>query len=576
MAKPKSERRGIELPPYDERLVGVERRPVVSQEPDTAWARDRRAYEREAVAQAVRGEKKTFASWTLSLEDGLAIFNAAPSNTWWVRVHDLEPILACWGLDAIPGLVRCGQSAPAETVPIARRIDSPRIAPMMAEALGRLAKQRSIAEQWLFEHPRAAAIGLVPPAVEGAKSAKIFARAGLVRLVEGGQGAVVREVIDAYGLTDELADLLANVEAPVVATKPQRVESDAEVREIEERLRRAVPSKTTYDLLDRLTRIDSDRALFAVADLSTKARSKPLRRRAVQALDAVRARRGLSSDDLAVRMVPTAGLDDPEITIAGTRHRLAASPALDPQLVDPEGRRLAQLPKGAPKETKARWALLTKELKTIAKSLRERLERRMVAGDAWTAESFRAHVIGHPLLVEIARGLLFTAGPEAFFRVAEDGTLADEHDGASELPASAEVRIVHPLDVDRATLARWSQRFAEYDLMQPFEQLGRAAFAVSLVDGRVAGLEDLRLQPAQALALERAGWERGHIDHGPTLQSMRCVLPGLIAEVWLTPGIGLSDPMGSGSQALRVEVRAEHDAPAPRSLSEVVRALRSS
>jgi hypothetical protein len=184
--------RSCQLLPYEEQLVGVERREVVPRSHP-----DRRAYARESVERAVCGDGPTFASWTLQFEDGLAIFDAAPSKSWWVRAHDLEPILACWGLLAIPGLVRCGEGAPAETVPITRRIDSPRMAPMMAEALARLAKQRAFAERWLFEHSRAAAIGLVPPAVDGAKNAKSYARAALVRLVEGGQGAVVREIVEA-------------------------------------------------------------------------------------------------------------------------------------------------------------------------------------------------------------------------------------------------------------------------------------------------------------------------------------------------------------------------------------------
>jgi hypothetical protein len=268
--------------------------------------------------------------------------------------------------------------------------------------------------------------------------------------------------------------------APAQASST-RADTDAEVRLIEERLRRSTPSTATFDLLDRLTRIDTDRALFALADLSSKARSSPLRRRAAQALDAVRARRGLSPEDLAVRMVPTAGLDDPEIVVAGARYRLAASPSLEPQVLDADGRRSGRLPRGATVEIKARWSLLTKELKTIAKGLRERLERRMIAGDAWSAEAFRAHVVGHPLLVEIARGLLFSAGPGTFFRVAEDGTLADEDDHALALESSAEVRSVHPLDVNPGVLARWSERFADYEVVQPFEQLGRTAFLVRAV-----------------------------------------------------------------------------------------------
>lgn len=568
-----------ELLPYAERLVGVERAAPPARGARDDYARD------QARAAAAGSKRKTFASFTLALGDeGLALFNRLPSSAWWVRTYDLEKVLAAWGLDCLPGIVACGAGAPSETVLVADHIDSPRVAPMMAETFGRLAKQRAIAEGWLFRHPEAAAIGLVPDAVAGKPKARAFARGALARLVEGGQADLVRDVAARYGaeVQAELLDLLgpprgaarSKSKKKAARTTGPDLALEAEARDLEQQLRRATAGTAAYELVDRLGRIDTDRALFAIAELAAKARSRPLRRRAAQALAAARARRGLSEDDLAVRMIPRLGLDDPWVTLRGERHRLAASPALEPRLVAPDGTRAATLPQGAPAALRRRWELLRKELRTLSRATRDRLERRMVAGDAWSGEAFLAHVVGHPVLVELARGLLLRAG-DAWFRVAEDGTLADEEDALLRLPAGASVVIPHPLDVPAARLARWAERFAEYSLVQPFEQLGRAHHRVAVKGGRVPSLVGRTLPSGAVLGLERRGWERGHIDHGPTLCSMVRALPGLTAHVSFEPGVRLDAPTRPPTQRVSdVSLSLEAGATPPaRSLSELARDL---
>lgn len=562
-----------ELLPYPERLVDLEPVP-----PEPRGARGDHARE-QARAVAAGSKSKTFASFTLELGDeGLALFNRTPSSAWWVRGYDLEKVLAAWGLDALPGIVACGAGAPSETVRLAAdHLDSPRVAPMMAETYGRLAKQRAIAEGWLFRYPEAAAIGLVPDAVAGKPKARGYARAALARLVEGGQAERVRDVVARYGpeAQRELADLVGPSRRAKPETKARAgTDLDAEARALQEQLRRTTAGNAAYALIDRLGRLDTDRALFAIAELAAKARSRPLRRRAAQALEAARVRRGLSEDDLAVRMIPRLGLDDPWVTLGRVRHRLAVSPALEPRLVAPDGSRAAALPAGASAAVKRRWELLRKELRTLARATRDRLERRMVAGDAWSGEAFLAHVVGHPVLVELARGLLFRAG-DAWFRVAEDGTLADEEDRLLRLEADASVVIPHPLDVPAARLARWAERLAEYELVQPFEQLGRAHRRVAAKGKRVPSLVGRTLPSGAVLGLERRGWERGHIDHGPTLCSMVRALPGVTAHVSFEPGVRLDAPTSPPTQRVAdVSLSLEDGAtPPPRSLSELARDL---
>ena len=272
-------------------------------------------------------------------------------------------------------------------------------------------------------------------------------------------------------------------------------------------------------------------------------------------------------------MIPTFGLDDEQastVEVGGRRYRLRVSEAFAPELLDVDGNRTSRLPRGASAEVKRRVKLLAKELATVGKAMRSRLELRAIAGETWRAEVFSAHVIGHPVLREIARGLLFrTMSDGACFRVAEDYTFADVDDDAFELEDDAEVGIAHPLDVAAEELARWTELFTSYELLQPFEQLGRAHHHVEVRDGRAASLEGHEVSPGALLGLERRGYGRAHIDHGPTLMALDRELAGLHAIIDFRPGIRLADFAGTPPQTITcVAISGELT---PRALSEIAR-----
>lgn len=79
-------------------------------------------------------------------------------------------------------------------------------------------------------------------------------------------------------------------------------------------------------------------------------------------------------------------------------------------------------------------------------------------------------------MIHLARGVVWIArGPGGArpFRVAEDKTFADQQDDAIDLDGAESVQIAHPLVLGPASIARFSQLFADYRLIQPFPQLAR-------------------------------------------------------------------------------------------------------
>jgi hypothetical protein len=101
----------------------------------------------------------------------------------------------------------------------------------------------------------------------------------------------------------------------------------------------------------------------------------------------------------------------------------------------------------------------------------------MVKGRTWKAKDFETLVVKHPLMSHFARGLVFGSKKDTF-RVAEDGSYADEKDAKYTLPKDGLVRIMHPLDMSDPQKASWGQVFADYELLPPFQQLGRQTFTI--------------------------------------------------------------------------------------------------
>jgi hypothetical protein len=110
----------------------------------------------------------------------------------------------------------------------------------------------------------------------------------------------------------------------------------------------------------------------------------------------------------------------------------------------------------------------------------------------------------------------FAAGRQAF-RLAEDRTLADVEDEPLELPEDAVVRIAHPISLGEEDVEAWAQVLADYEILQPFEQLARPVFILTDQDretGRLARFEGAKAGAGPLMGLLKRGWKYG--DPRPT------------------------------------------------------------
>ena len=275
-----------------------------------------------------------------------------------------------------------------------------------------------------------------------------------------------------------------------------------------------------------LAALGTDLALLHLGHVAETARFETLRRQAGLLIHEAAEARGLTPEELGDRTVPDVGLDPDgmlRLSTGGRRFVVTLDETLTPLVTEeggaapsrsmPRANRTDDETQG--KAARERFAALRADLDSVADRQRRRLERAMIQGRSWPLADFQERIVGHPLLVHLARRLVWNArtadGASVLFRVAEDSTLADAGDSSLELPLSSAIRIAHPAR-DRDLGDGWSRIFSDYAILQPFEQLARAAFTIDDAERgateltRTAGIT----APAKKIlgVLESRGFER--------------------------------------------------------------------
>jgi len=337
-----------------------------------------------------------------------------------------------------------------------------------------------------------------------------------------------------------------------------------------EELIRSWHRRSKYDSvcegLDALAAIGGDRALTALHGFSRRSWATTLKRKAQTAFEDVADSMDLTADRLADRLVPTSGLTaEGTVRLDYGRRRFDVSfdEFLRPVVVDETGTRLKTLPKPGKRDdadlataSYRRFVTLKKQVQDGAREQSARLERAMLQRRRWVPADFAAYVVRHLVLGRLVRRLVWGVyGGEGrllgSFRIAEDLSFADFDDAPYEVPEGALIGVAHPVDLG-LDLGRWSEVFSDYEILQPFDQLGRPPLTLSAQDragkrlvrpyvcpDTGAGFPSvIRFGPARFEAMVARGWRRGPI--GSDRMWCRLIRPvgeGCHVIVELTPGL---------------------------------------
>ncbi|NUP51208.1 MAG: DUF4132 domain-containing protein, partial [Catenulispora sp.] len=296
--------------------------------------------------------------------------------------------------------------------------------------------------------------------------------------------------------------------------------------------------------LDVLAAIGGDTALIHLHGISQKVKFKGLKETAQGRIAAIAEELQLTGEQLADRLVPDLGLDDAgalELDYGPRRFTVFFDEQLKPGVVDESGKRLKALPKPGAKDDAElapvayqRFTGLKKDVRTLAADQIARLELAMVNRRRWSTAEFQEFLVGHPLLRHVVRRLVWAdfapegTEPRAAFRVAEDLSPAGVDDDPLTLAADAAIGVAHPVDLG-ADLTRWSEVFADYEILQPFDQLGRPVFRLTAEEAAAAELrrfDGAKTNGGRVLGMERRGWHRGEPGDGGWQGHLLRALPG--------------------------------------------------
>lgn len=316
--------------------------------------------------------------------------------------------------------------------------------------------------------------------------------------------------------------------------------------------------------LDTLADIGTDAALMQLHRISEKVKYRALKAKAQEKVARIAAELELTTDQLADRLVPDFGLDAQGrlwLDYGPRRFRVGFDESLRPTVADEAGARRKDLPAANSKDdaelaaaSRKQFSALKKDVRAVAADTIRRMEAAMVDRRTWRAGEFQEVILDHPLLGQLAGRVVWLTDQDETFRVAEDRTLADAEDEPFELPEDARVRIAHPMHLGDA-LAAWSVVFADYEILQPFAQLGRATYSLTEAERAADGLarfEGAKVPVGQVLGLENRGWIRSHPVDGGCQPSISLELTRdrfLIIE--LNPGIIVGNVYEYGPQTLQ-------------------------
>lgn len=253
-------------------------------------------------------------------------------------------------------------------------------------------------------------------------------------------------------------------------------------------------------------------ALMTVDAISRKFKFRQVKTAAGQALANAARELGISSEELADRIVPTLGFgpDGTQVFDYGPRQftvRLTA--ALELEITNDAGKQLKNLPAPGKADdpekagaASAAFKNLKKQIKTTVSAQKGRLESALSVQRCWTPEAWQALFVNNPIMHRFAISLIWGVYTDGrlgdTFRYLEDGSFTTADEEEYTLPAEdagARIGLVHPIELDQEALSAWRQQLEDYEITPAIDQLDRPIY---------------RLQPDQAghTALERFGGKK--------------------------------------------------------------------
>ena len=238
---------------------------------------------------------------------------------------------------------------------------------------------------------------------------------------------------------------------------------------------------------------DSPTALLIVDGISRKYKYRQVKTAAADALKFAAEQLGLSTEELADRIVPDLGFDENHERIfdyGERKFKVYITPALEIEIYDENNKKLKNIPAPGKKDNEAlaaeayaEFKQMKKQMKTTVANQKQRLEAALSTERKWTVERWNALFVKNPIMHQFAISLIWGIYEDgklsATFRYMEDGSFNTEDEEEISLPEEGLIGLIHPIELNDDTRAKWEEQLSDYEIIQSIEQLKRPMYLMT-------------------------------------------------------------------------------------------------
>ena len=295
-------------------------------------------------------------------------------------------------------------------------------------------------------------------------------------------------------------------------------------------------------------------ALLIVDGISRKFKFKQIKAAAGKALEFAASQLGITTEELADRIVPNLGFNENMERVfdyGDRKFTVTITTALEIEVFDEKGKKLKNLPAPGKRDDEEKAAAayeefkqMKKQMKATVSSQKMRLEMALSTGRQWSVEAWKNLFVKNPVMHQFATGLIWGVYKDrklvSTFRYMEDGSFNTEDEDEFELPEETGAQaagqeagqeeaaqashggkcqyigLVHPIELSADSVKVWKEQLEDYEITQPIEQLDRPVYYMTKEEEDQKSLErfggcilnDLSLGGK----LQTLGWYRGSVQ----------------------------------------------------------------
>ena len=262
--------------------------------------------------------------------------------------------------------------------------------------------------------------------------------------------------------------------------------------------------------------------------LSRRYRTTSVQNLATDLVTEIAERNQWTSDELADRTIPTAGLDENGVLNLEYGSRLFTAIVDDKDkfvLKNEEGKVVKALPAARQnddesliKEAKALLSSSKKELKQVIDLQTQRLYEAMCSERQWKQAEWFEYLHAHPIVRRLIQRLVWIevteSGEKIAFRPSDDGCLLNLDDDEIEIQSNSYIQIAHAVIVGKENAQAWLDHFKDYKVKFLFEQMTH--HLPEMTDLKATQIEDRKGWTTDTFTLRgvvnKLGYQRSSIE----------------------------------------------------------------